>query len=452
MEFIIDFIKRVQHKLNRNQMISSVIKLVTFGFVAGLIVILISLFVPFYYYLYVAVFFAIVSLVLGIISGIRNRESEEKAALYIDSFGFNEKISTAYENRDKNEGIYVMQRQDAEAHLRAKGDKVKVKISLPMVHLVLSIFLLIAGVILSFIPTKSRMISKEKHISRISAKEEEKKIEELEKSLSEIDHSKLTEEDLKELNSLMESLELSKKEFESVDSKEKLDKAKERYDYKLGDVTENLEKIADGKSEEIQYSIKTASEIAESQKKSENKQTANNNMGNENVPSQNGNENGESQNRNENGESQNGNENGESQNGNENGESQNGNENGESQNGNSGSGEGNEGSSSQNGNSGNGDNSGKGGSGSGQGNGSGEKKVDHNHDYVKVNENIKGKMGESSTNKYSKEQNGLAWEGKKVPYNSVIKDYSNAANEGIDRGKYPGNMTDVIKDYFSGLE
>ena len=91
------------------------------------------------------------------------------------------------------------------------------------------------------------------------------------------------------------------------------------------------------------------------------------------------------------------------------------------------------------------------GSGQGQDEASGEMEVNHNHDYVSVNKNVTGKYGDNSTSQFSKEQNGLAWEGEKVPYDTVINEYSKTANEGISKGKYPGNMSDVVKNYFSDL-
>ena len=77
--------------------------------------------------------------------------------------------------------------------------------------------------------------------------------------------------------------------------------------------------------------------------------------------------------------------------------------------------------------------------------------MEHNHEYVSVNENVSGKYGDNSNSEYTRQQNGQAWEGKKVPYNTVINDYKNAANDGIEKGKYPGAMSGVIRDYFTEL-
>ena len=46
---------------------------------------------------------------------------------------------------------------------------------------------------------------------------------------------------------------------------------------------------------------------------------------------------------------------------------------------------------------------------------------------------------------------GLVWEGEKVPYSSVLGEYQESAYEGIEQGRYPDTMSEVIKNYFGGL-
>ncbi len=52
---------------------------------------------------------------------------------------------------------------------------------------------------------------------------------------------------------------------------------------------------------------------------------------------------------------------------------------------------------------------------------------------------------------YIRQQNGLAWEGEHVDYNSVIGQYTDSAYEGIVSGRYPAGMESVIRDYFENL-
>ena len=68
-----------------------------------------------------------------------------------------------------------------------------------------------------------------------------------------------------------------------------------------------------------------------------------------------------------------------------------------------------------------------------------------------ADKNISGKYNDNENSQYSKEKNGLAWEGEKVPYDTVINDYKKSAYDGIEKGKYPGSVSNIIKDYFSGL-
>jgi hypothetical protein len=39
-----------------------------------------------------------------------------------------------------------------------------------------------------------------------------------------------------------------------------------------------------------------------------------------------------------------------------------------------------------------------------------------------------------------------------VPYNQVFSDYSNAANQALERDYIPLGLRDVVRDYFSSLE
>ncbi|MDE6675659.1 MAG: pectinesterase, partial [Acetatifactor sp.] len=60
------------------------------------------------------------------------------------------------------------------------------------------------------------------------------------------------------------------------------------------------------------------------------------------------------------------------------------------------------------------------------------------------------KVGDENS-QYFRQQNGLAWEGEHVDYNSVIGEYTDSAYEGIASGRYPSGMENVIRDYFENL-
>ena len=52
---------------------------------------------------------------------------------------------------------------------------------------------------------------------------------------------------------------------------------------------------------------------------------------------------------------------------------------------------------------------------------------------------------------YYRQQNGLAWEGSHVDYNSVLGQYMDNAYEGIANNRYPSGMEPVIRNYFESL-
>lgn len=463
MEFIRGFVGRIRIKLNRNIMRKSMVTSLMYGVILGLLVVVLSLFIPIYEgaVIIAALTPIAISIPVGFMQGVKKRKGDRDAALFIDSFGFKEKIVTALENEKYKDDVCILQRNDAEAHLKAEGHKVKVKFELPWLKLAVTMLTFILALVLFMIPTPAKKTAADKHEAKVQAKETKEEIEEMMEALEKIDQGELTDEELAELQQMMESLETSKQEFQNVNSMDEFEKARDKYDYKLGDVSEKLGSISNGKSGNAEKQIKKAQEIADNQNKTP-KQTASNSQNGENGQNgQNGQNgpNGQNGQNGENGQSGENGQNGEGQSGegqnSENGQSgQNGEGSGEGQ---SGEGQNGEGQSGQGQGEGQGEGqsgeseSGTGGNGQGSGSGSGETHKDHNHDYVSVNENITGNYNDNSTSQYAHEQNGLVWEGTQVPYDTVVGQYSQQAYDGIDKGKYPGTMSGVIKDYFSGL-
>ena len=77
------------------------------------------------------------------------------------------------------------------------------------------------------------------------------------------------------------------------------------------------------------------------------------------------------------------------------------------------------------------------------------------HDYISIpgdkDSRIDGKDGEGGSSDYGSTKNGPAWEGEHVPYEEVISEYEKSAYEGIESGKYPPGMEDIIREYFGNL-
>lgn len=466
MEYIDRIVGKIRIKLNANIMRKSLVTALMYGAVAGLIVVIASMIFPFYYAGYVALAAIFLGLLVGVFLGIRRRIDNKAAALYIDSCGFDEKIITALENRKYKDKVCILQRIDAEQHLKLEESKVKVKFELPWIKLGVLLLVMVLATVLYMIPTPAKELAKNQHEAKQEAKKAQEEVEEMMEALTKIDQGEMTPEELEELKQMMESLKTSKEDFANVKDRNDFNKARQKYDYKLGDMSDKLEMLSQGKTGEAQKELKSAKEIADNQNQKPKNQTASNNQqgepgqeGQQGEPGQQGQEGQEGQ------QGQQGQEGQQGQQGQEGQEGQQGQQGQEGQEGEPGQ-EGQEGQGGEGQGEGEGEGQGKGegkgsgedegegqgkGKGSGQGEGSSETKVKHNHDYVSVNENVSGQYTENSTSEFAHEQNGLAWEGTQVPYDTVIGDYSDKAYEGIDKGKYPGGMSDVIKNYFTGL-
>ncbi|MCR5209644.1 MAG: hypothetical protein K6C99_05505 [Lachnospiraceae bacterium] len=79
------------------------------------------------------------------------------------------------------------------------------------------------------------------------------------------------------------------------------------------------------------------------------------------------------------------------------------------------------------------------------------------HDYVSLpnqtgdDDGLFGNRQEGGESTYQRDNNGIGWEGDHVDYDNVIGEYSDRAYQGIENGRYPSGMEDVIKDYFSSF-
>ena len=155
MKYIYQFVDKIRIKLNRNIMRKSVVSALLVGVLLGLLVVTISLFVPIYekVVLIAAIIPPVLSVPVGIFMGIRKRVDDKAAAIYIDSFGFKEKIITALENEKYKDPVIIMQRNDAEAHLRAEGFKVNVKFEMPWLKLGLCFLAFILAIFLFLLPS-----------------------------------------------------------------------------------------------------------------------------------------------------------------------------------------------------------------------------------------------------------------------------------------------------------
>ena len=459
-------IKKCRNRMNLARLIDCAIVFAAAGGVLGTACELVSLVWPFYHVHLAAGLCFGLGLLAGAGCALHRRADMEQAARRLDSFGLKERIVTAYELMDKGvetgDALAEMQRQDALVHYNQARDRIKIPLRPDKRHvlaLVLSV-IMVAG--LSLVPSPVRDQAQLRHQVQEAAKEELQQLEALADALDRVDMESLTEEQKLRMQELQEAMRRSWEELTHSDTWESLALAQERLEYKYQQAGQSLAQLASQMQDPGAAGIASAQALAQaagqngggnnlaqaaiSSGQSGNGSNSGNGDGN---GSNNGNGAGNGSN------SGNGDGNG-SNNGNGAGNGSN-NGNGAGSGSNNGNGDGN------GSNSGNGDGAGSGngnGDGAGQGNGSGGRGTGSSnapHDYVSIPNDIgddpslTGEKNGDQNSGYFRQQNGLAWEGEHVDYNSVISQYTNRAFEGITRGKYPSGMESVIRDYFENL-
>lgn len=458
-QFLIEFIKQFRRKMNLALLFEWCTLTITVGAFVALLAEVTALLIPFYYANLIALLCMVIGLLCGIMLACLKRHSMKEAALAIDRSGFEERIITAYENLDRQEEIIELQRNDAVLFLKQHQGMVKQKLLpswkkiLPMA--VLSLMVLLAA----WIPSEKKELAAQQHELAQQAQEKQDEIREALEALEEIDTADMTEEQIAQLTAMADALEASMTEMKEISQRHFSDakdamasltamaQANERLDYKMQNISQQLSQMS-----QQALSGQGNPALAENLQNAANQIAAAQNGGSQEAgggqsPSGNSAQtgNGQSQSSNSaqagNGQSQSSNNaqagNGQAQNGNQNG--------GAGQNGNGGGSQG--GQSGQNGQ-----------NGQNGGNGAGTGSSSNPHDYVSVpnalgnDETLHGNSTESDQSEYYREQNGLAWEGEHVSYESVIGNYTQQAYEGLEQGRYPSGMTDVIRDYFGGLQ
>lgn len=125
---------------------------------------------------------------------LARRTTMEQAALRMDSFGFEERIVTAYECLDK-EGVFVdLQREDALKQLQAHKNRIRIPVRPSFRKLGLLLLLLVGIVALSLLPSATKDRAEELHSIRKAAREKEEEIEEVMEDLEQLKQEELTKE------------------------------------------------------------------------------------------------------------------------------------------------------------------------------------------------------------------------------------------------------------------
>ncbi len=423
------FVKMIhafQRRMNIASVLQKSIAALCIGAAAGILFQAAALVVPFYYAsLYSGLALAL-SLLTALVLAYVKRISPEQAALAMDSFGFDERIITAYECLGQESVLVRLQREDAMNQLAEHQDRIRLALlpSWKKPVLLLGFLAVMSG--LALLPSAVKERARELHEVRKEAREQMKELDELASSLDKLAQEEISQEQKNTLQEMLGSLEASRTEFEQADSAKLLSAATNKLEYKYAMMGSELEEFAKRLRDGVAASPMTAESM---QVLAERMQE----LGGMQLAKGTGAQTGSNQ------QGQSGSQNGQGSSGSQAGQNGNGSQNGQN------------GSGSQTGQSGNqmSDHS----KGSGRGVGSDSTP----HDYVSVpnditdSGNLTGNAANHEASEYFRAQNGLGWEGEHTTYESVLGSYEQKAYEGIDAGQYPSNMEEVIKEYFSSF-
>ncbi|MEZ3492813.1 MAG: hypothetical protein K1W38_11070 [Lachnospiraceae bacterium] len=423
------FVKMIhafQRRMNIASVLQKSIAALCIGAAAGILFQAAALVVPFYYAsLYSGLVLAL-SLLTALVLAYVKRISPEQAALAMDSFGFDERIITAYECLGQESVLVRLQREDAMNQLAEHQDRIRLALlpSWKKPVLLLGFLAVMSG--LALLPSAVKERARELHEVRKEAREQMKELDELASSIDKLAQEEISQEQKNTLQEMLGSLEASRTEFEQADSAKLLSAATNKLEYKYAMMGSELEEFAKRLRDGVAASPMTAESM---QVLAERMQE----LGGMQLAKGTGAQTGSNQ------QGQSGSQNGQGSSGSQAGQNGNGSQNGQN------------GSGSQTGQSGNqmSDHS----KGSGRGVGSDSTP----HDYVSVpnditdSGNLTGNAANHEASEYFRAQNGLGWEGEHTTYESVLGSYEQKAYEGIDAGQYPSNMEEVIKEYFSSF-
>lgn len=454
-----DTIRAYRRRLNLAGFLKKLMFALSVGAGAGILFQAAAFLTPLYYadlYTAAALLAAVVTATAAFL--IR-RSTMEQAALVMDSFGFQERIITAYEHLKEEGTLFSLQREDAMEQLKAHRDRIRIPLWPDWRRMALPASLLAAVIGLALTPSVMKDRAQELHKIQQEARDKEKEIEEVLEELEqlqELEQETLTPEQLAALQEMMESLQSSLNEYNQVSSAEALQAAGEKLNYKYENMSSRMSELA----QSIQNGAAVSPISAQSlqamadklQEMSGNPATGGSSLAsNQGQDGQGNDQNGQGDGQG-NGQSGQGDGQGDGQSGQGEGQSGQGDGQGNGQGGQGADGQGGQGSG-QNGQGSGQGNSQDSGSGSGRGTGS----TNTSRDYVSIpnsiadSDNLTGNAVNHNDSEYFRNQNGLSWEGTHISHEAVIGSYEQNAYEGIAAGRYPSGMEDVIKEYFSSF-
>lgn len=244
-----EFLKTIQayrRRLNLAAFIKYSVFALSVAVAAGILIQAAALLIPLYYVNFYTLFTLLSGEFAAITVWILRRISLKQAALTMDSFGFAERIVTAYENLPQKGILVEMQRKDAMRQLRAHKDKIRIALLPSWKKLVLLLGLSAALTGLGLTPSAQKENAKEQHQLKAEAKEKVQEITEAVDSLVELGKKaeEITPEQQAALQQMIESLQSSLAEYQQAQSTEMMKAAESKLNYKYENISSDLYNMA----------------------------------------------------------------------------------------------------------------------------------------------------------------------------------------------------------------
>ena len=445
-------IQSVQRRMNAASVLHKSVAALCIGAGAGILFQAAALVIPFYYASLYSGLALVVSLLTACAVAFVKRISRKQAALAMDSFGFEERIVTAYECLGQEGMLVRLQREDAMNQLAKHQDRIQISLLPSWKKPVLFVILMAVMSGLALLPSAVKERARELHEVREEAREKTKEIEELSSSLEELVQEELSQEQKNALQEMLGTLEASRTEFEQADSAKLLATASDKLEYKYGTMGRELQEFAGRLRRGAAASAMTAESMQAVAERMQAGASQNGQGSNGSQTGQNASPNGQGSSASQNSQSSNASQNSQGSNGSPNAQGSNASQTGQNASPNGQNANGNQNQAGQNG-----QNSNESQHGDHPQDGRGDGHSSTPHDYVSIPNDIadSGKLTGNAVNhdtsEYFRAQNGLGWEGEHRTYESVIGSYEQKAYEGIAAGRYPSGMEEVIKQYFSSF-
>ena len=231
------FIDKARRRWSAGIFIRALLAGLSFGLAGGALVNICALFIPFYYAGAISVILVLSGITGGIIYGAVHSPDRHRSALLTDELGLEERLVTSLELSGRDDMLSVLQKEDTLQAIASFNIKDKIRIKAAISQIVVTILLAVSFIIPVFLPSAAKEAAAARHELQLQRKEEAGKVEEAGKALDKINH--LDAEVKQEMEKILEE---ALSELLEADTKEGLNKAKERLEKKL---EQELGRLAD---------------------------------------------------------------------------------------------------------------------------------------------------------------------------------------------------------------